>query len=50
VAVLLGSLIFSERVTIYIVIGGVVALAGVYLVNRAFKALPPIEQPEAEGI
>jgi drug/metabolite transporter (DMT)-like permease len=50
VAVLLGSLIFSERVTIYIVIGGMVALAGVYLVNRAFKGLPAAEQPEAEGV
>lgn len=50
VAVLLGSLLFSERVTVYIAVGGAVALVGVYLVNRAFKALPAIEQPEAEGV
>jgi hypothetical protein len=37
-------------VTVYIAIGGVVALTGVYMVNRAFKALPAVEQPEAEGI
>lgn len=50
VAVLLGSLLFAEKVTVYIVIGGLVALVGVYMVNRAFKALPAVEQPEAEGI
>ncbi|MET0462328.1 MAG: EamA family transporter [Chitinophagaceae bacterium] len=50
VAALLGSLLFSEKITIYIIIGGLVALAGVYLVNKAFKALPAVEQPEAEGI
>ncbi|PZR29363.1 MAG: drug/metabolite-transporting permease [Citrobacter freundii] len=50
VAVLLGSLLFSEKVTVYIAIGGIVALTGVYMVNRAFKALPAVEQPEAEGI
>jgi drug/metabolite transporter (DMT)-like permease len=50
VAALLGALLFSEKITLYIVIGGLVALAGVYLVNKAFKALPAVEQPEAEGI
>jgi drug/metabolite transporter (DMT)-like permease len=50
VAVLLGWIIFSERLTIFITIGGLVTLLGVYLVNRAFKALPPTEQPEPEGV
>lgn len=50
VAVLCGWLIFGETVTIYITIGGLVTLLGVWLVNRAFKAVPPPEQPEAEGI
>jgi drug/metabolite transporter (DMT)-like permease len=50
VAVLLGWLLFAENITIFIVIGGLVTLAGVYMVNRAFKALPAVEQPEAEGI
>ncbi len=50
VAALLGALLFSEKITLYIMIGGLVALAGVYLVNKAFKALPAVEQPEAEGI
>jgi drug/metabolite transporter (DMT)-like permease len=50
VAVLLGWIIFSENLTIFISIGGAVTLLGVYLVNRAFKAVPPAEQPETEGI
>lgn len=50
VAVLLGWLIFSEKLTIFITVGGLVTLLGVFLVNKAFKALPPPEQPEPEGI
>lgn len=50
VAVLLGWIIFSEKLTIFITIGGLVTLLGVYLVNRAFKTVPPPEQPETEGI
>lgn len=50
VAVLCGWLIFNEKVTIYITIGGLITLLGIYLVNKAFKAVPAPEQPEAEGI
>lgn len=50
VAVMCGWLIFHEKVNIYITLGGLVTLLGVYLVNRAFKAVPPPEQPEAEGV
>jgi drug/metabolite transporter (DMT)-like permease len=50
VAVLLGTAIFSEKLTVFIGVGGLVTLLGVYLVNRAFKAIPPREQPEAEGV
>jgi len=50
VAVLLGWLILNEHLTIYIGFGGAVALLGVFLVNRAFKTVPAVEQPEAEGI
>ena len=50
VATLLGMVIFGERLTFFIAIGGLVALAGVFLVNRAFRAVPAPEQPEAEGI
>jgi len=50
VAVLCGWLIFNEKVTIFITIGGLVTLLGVYLVNKAFKNVPPPEQPETEGI
>jgi drug/metabolite transporter (DMT)-like permease len=50
VAVLCGALVANEKITIYITIGGAVTLLGVYLVNRAFKAVPPPEQPETEGV
>ncbi len=50
VAVLLGWIIFNEKLTVFIAVGGLVALLGVYLVNKAFKTVPPMEQPEAEGI
>lgn len=50
VAVLCGWIIFQERISIYITIGGLVTLLGVYLVNKAFKAVPAPEQPEAEGV
>jgi drug/metabolite transporter (DMT)-like permease len=50
VAVLCGWLIFGEKVTIFITLGGLVTLLGVYLVNKAFKNAPPPEQPEPEGV
>ena len=37
VAVLLGAAIFHEKLNIYIAIGGAVTIAGVYLVNDAFR-------------
>lgn len=37
VAVLLGALIFNEKVTAILIAGGAVTLYGVYLVNKAFK-------------
>jgi drug/metabolite transporter (DMT)-like permease len=49
VAVLLGWLIFSEALTVFIAIGGLVALLGVYLVNKAYK-VPVPTMPEAEGV
>ena len=49
VAVLLGWLIFSETLTIFIAIGGLVALLGVYLVNKAYK-VPVPTMPETEGV
>ena len=50
VAVLLGAAVFGEKLTLFIASGGLVALFGVYLVNKTFKAIPPPEQPEAEGV
>lgn len=47
VAVLLGWLIFSENLTIFIGLGGLVALAGVYMVNKAYK-VPSATVPDAE--
>lgn len=50
VAVLCGSLLFDEKITIFITMGGAITLLGVYLVNKAFKGTPPPEQPEPEGV
>lgn len=50
VAVLCGWLVFQEKITGFIVVGGAVTLLGVYLVNKAFKAVPTPEQPETEGV
>lgn len=50
VAVLSGWLFFGEYLTVFIAVGGAVTLLGIYLVNKAFKIIPPVEQPEAEGI
>jgi len=51
VAILLGWVIFQEQLTIFIALGGLITLLGVYLVNKAFKAaLPAPEQPVAEGV
>jgi len=49
VAILLGWLIFSEKLTMFIAVGGLVALLGVYLVNKAYK-VPVTTTPETEGI
>ncbi len=50
VAVFCGWLLFNERVTSFIIVGGLITLAGVFLVNKAFKNVPPPEQPETEGM
>jgi drug/metabolite transporter (DMT)-like permease len=51
VAVLCGWIIFHEKISIFITIGGLVTLLGVYLVNKAFRSsVPPVEQPETEGV
>jgi drug/metabolite transporter (DMT)-like permease len=44
VAVLIGSLLFDEKLSIYIAIGGAITLIGVYLVNEAFKASLPSDE------
>lgn len=49
VAVLCGWMIFGERLTIFITIGGLVALMGIYLVNKAYK-ISNVGQPESEGM
>ncbi|MBL0336374.1 MAG: EamA family transporter [Chitinophagaceae bacterium] len=50
VAVICGWLFFHEKISIFITVGGLVTLLGVFMVNRAFKAVPAPEQPEAEGV
>ena len=49
VAVLLGWIIFSEKLTMFIAVGGLVTLLGVYLVNKAYK-VRATTMPETEGI
>ena len=49
VAVVLGAIVFDEHLTVFLAIGGLVTLLGVYLVNRAYK-ITNAEQPEAEGV
>jgi len=48
VAVVLGSIVFDEKLTIYLAIGGLVTLLGVFLVNKAYK-ITTAEQPKTEG-
>lgn len=50
VAVVLGWLLLNEKMSVFIGVGGLVALSGIYLVNKAFKAVPAREQPETEGV
>jgi len=46
VAVIIGSLFFDEEFTPYIAIGGMITLAGVYMVNEAFrKKISPESDP-----
>jgi len=37
VAVILGSIIFNEKLTVFLAIGGAITLAGVYLVNQVYR-------------
>ena len=48
VAVLLGSLVFSEKLTLYIAAGGLVTLFGIFLVNESFRKKTVEEEPVAE--
>jgi drug/metabolite transporter (DMT)-like permease len=50
VAVLSGWMVFGEKLSLYIGLGGAVTLLGVYLVNKAYKTVSPPEQPETEGV
>lgn len=49
VAVLLGWLLFSESLTVFIAVGGLVTLLGVYMVNKAYK-VSATTTPETEGV
>ncbi|MFZ9694567.1 MAG: DMT family transporter [Chitinophagaceae bacterium] len=50
VALFMGSVFFQEKITIFILIGGAVALLGVWMVNKAFRNATAFEQPEPEGM
>jgi drug/metabolite transporter (DMT)-like permease len=49
IAVIFGWLLFSERLTVFIGVGGIITLTGVYLINKAYKT-PLTEMPETEGV
>ncbi len=44
VALLLGVIIFNEKINMYVATGGAVTIAGVYLVNNSFKKKLPEEK------
>lgn len=50
VALLMGAFLFGEKITVFILAGGAVALLGVWLVNKAFRNASAYEQPETEGM
>ncbi|MFN4285193.1 MAG: DMT family transporter [Lacibacter sp.] len=47
VAVLLGALLFNEKLTIVLMAGGLVTLYGVFLVNRAYKKSAAVAENDA---
>lgn len=49
VAALLGWLYFNDSISLFLVVGTLITLLGVYLVNQAFQHMTLI-QPEAEGV
>jgi len=44
VAVVLGSLLFSEHLTTFIIAGGLITLYGVYMINTALRKVVPREE------
>jgi drug/metabolite transporter (DMT)-like permease len=48
VAMLVGSILLSEKLTIHILIGTVITIIGVYLVNHSLKEVPTTEPIENE--
>lgn len=50
VALFMGAFWFGEKITVFILAGGAVALLGVWLVNKAFRNVVAVEQPEPEGM
>lgn len=47
VAVVMGALIFNEKLTVFISTGGLITLFGVFMVNKAYK-IGPAPQPKTE--
>lgn len=41
VAVILGAILFDEKLTVFIAIGGLITLTGVYIVNKVYRRTPP---------
>jgi drug/metabolite transporter (DMT)-like permease len=49
VAVVLGSLLFEEKLTVFIAIGGLITLFGVYLVNQVYRKEEAIAKVKTEN-
>lgn len=49
VAVLFGVLIFGEKISVPLAAGGLIALLGVYLVNKAYKKTPDEQRDVADN-
>ena len=49
VAVIMGAIIFNEKLTVLLSIGGIITLLGIYMVNKAYR-IGPSSRSKADGV
>ena len=49
VAIIMGAIIFNEKLTVFLSIGGIITLLGVYMVNKTYK-IGPSSRSKADGV